>query len=76
LKWDLTKRKLHLENEDVDVVTIEPARGEVGDGWNMPVILDLGDTESEGESPGPGERRRRSPGATKGTARGKRRRGE
>ncbi|CUS12076.1 unnamed protein product [Tuber aestivum] len=64
LKWDLTKRKLHQENEIVDAVTIERARGEVEDGWNMPVVLDLEDTESECDSPpplGPGERKRKSP---------------
>lgn len=48
----------------MDAVTIERARGEVEDGWNMPVVLDLEDTESESDSPppsGPGERKRKSP---------------
>lgn len=64
-KEDVTKRRLHLENEEVDVVTIEPVRGEVEESWTMPVVLDLEDTESEEDTPGPGERRRRSPAADK-----------
>ncbi|KAL7269687.1 chromatin binding protein [Rhizina undulata] len=59
-KEDVTKRRLHLENEEVDVVTIEPVRGEV-EGWTIPVILDLEDTESEEETPGPVEKRKKSP---------------
>lgn len=61
----MTKRRLHLENEEVDVVTIEPVRGEVEESWTMPVVLDLEDTDSEEDTPGLGERRRRSPAVDK-----------
>ncbi|KAF8538374.1 WD40-repeat-containing domain protein [Trichophaea hybrida] len=49
---DVKKRRLHLETEEVDVVTIEPARGEdlVTGGWQMPVSLEEEETESEEEN--------------------------
>ncbi|KAH8150022.1 uncharacterized protein LAJ45_05708 [Morchella importuna] len=62
-KEDVTKRRLHLENEDVDVRTIEPVRGELEDSWTMPVVLDLEDTESEEEVTVAG--RRKSPAVEK-----------
>lgn len=59
----MTKRRLHLENEEVDVRTIEPVRGELEDSWTMPVVLDLEDTESEEEVTAAG--RRKSPAVEK-----------
>lgn len=48
---DVKKRRLHLETEEVDVVTIEPARGEdLMTGWQMPVSLEEEDSESEEEN--------------------------
>lgn len=64
-KEEVTKRRLYLEEERVDVLTVEPIVGGrseglgggvgIGDaedvGWTMPVILDLEDTESEADTP-------------------------
>ena len=60
---DVKKRRLHLETEEVDVVTIEPVRGEdmVG-AWQMPVSLVEEETESEEESVRiEGPKRKKSP---------------
>lgn len=68
---DVKKRRLHLETEEVDVVTIEPVRGEEeilasGGGWQMPVSLEEEETESEEENVRiEGPRRRKSPEAGK-----------
>ena len=64
---EIQKRQLNLENEDVDVLTIEAVKGkmveEEGD-FRMPVLLDLDDSESEEEfvTVGTGTMRRKSPG--------------
>lgn len=64
---EIHKRQLNLENEDVDVLTIEPVKGKIveeeGD-FRMPVLLDLDDSESEEEfvAVGTGTMRRKSPG--------------
>ena len=49
----------------MDVLTIEPAKSEFEEeSFSMPVLLDVGDSESEEEivAVGPGTMRRKSPG--------------
>jgi COMPASS component SWD1 len=67
---EIYKRQLNLENEDVDVLTIEPMKGEIVEEENdfrMPVLLDLDDSESEEEfvAVGTGTMRRKSPGESR-----------
>ena len=53
------------EDETVDVLTVEPVKGELeNDRFRMPVLLDLDDSQSEEEviAIGPGTMRRKSPG--------------
>jgi COMPASS component SWD1 len=64
---EIHKRQLNLENEDVDVLTIEPVKGTMAeheDDFHMPVLLDVDETESEEEfiTVGTGTMRRKSPG--------------
>lgn len=62
---EIHKRRLDLEDEAVDVLTIEPAKGELdAEQFRMPVLLDVGHSESEEEivAVGPGTMRRKSPG--------------
>ena len=62
---EIHKRRLDLEDEIVDVLTIEPAKGDHEEGgFSMPVLLDIVDSESEEDivAVGPGTMRRRSPG--------------
>ncbi len=62
---EIHKRRLDLEDEDVDVLTIEPVKGEFEEeAFRMPVLLDIDDSESEEEivAVGPGTMRRKSPG--------------
>lgn len=62
---ELHKRRLDLEDEAVDVLTIEPVKSEFDmEAFRMPVLLDVGDSESEEEiiAVGPGTMRRKSPG--------------
>lgn len=62
---EIHKRRLDLEDEVVDVLTIEPVKGEThNEAFLMPVLLDIDDSESEEEivAVGPGTMRRRSPG--------------
>jgi COMPASS component SWD1 len=63
---EIHKRRLDLEDEDVDVLSVEPTKGEIVEeenAWRMPVQLDLIDSESEEEfvAVGRGEMRRKSP---------------
>ena len=63
---EIHKRRLDLEDEDIDVLTVEPVKGEIveeEDAFRMPVQLDLDDSESEEEfvAVGRGEMRRKSP---------------
>lgn len=63
---EIHKRRLDLEDEDVDVLTIEPIKGghmETDNPFRMPVKLDYVDSESEEEfiAIGRGEMRRKSP---------------
>ncbi|KAB8446168.1 hypothetical protein FH972_025150 [Carpinus fangiana] len=64
---ELTKRILRQEDEDIDVLTIDPVKG-YGDhqegGFKMPVLLhqDDEDSEDEIEAIGAGQYRRKSPG--------------
>ncbi|KZF22035.1 WD40 repeat-like protein [Xylona heveae TC161] len=62
---EIHKRRLDLEDEEVDVLTIEPIKGEADDQvFRMPVLLDIDDSESEEEiiAVGPGTMRKKSPG--------------
>lgn len=62
---EIHKRRLDLEDEAVDVLTMDPIKSEVEeDCFSMPVLLDIGDSESEDEivAVGPGTMRRKSPG--------------
>ena len=47
----MTKRRLDLEDEEVDVVTIEPTSADdveaEGEGWTMPVLLDIEESSSD-----------------------------
>ena len=63
---EIHKRRLDLEDEDIDVLTVEPVKGQIveeEDAFRMPVQLDLDDSESEEEfvAVGRGEMRRKSP---------------
>lgn len=67
---EIHKRRLDLEDEVVDVLTVEPVKGlEEEGGFRMPVQLDLQDSEGEEEfvQLGRGEMRRKSPTAGAGT---------
>ncbi len=62
---EIHKRRLDLEDEAVDTLTFEPAKTEIEEErFSMPVLLDIGDSESEEEivAVGPGTMRRKSPG--------------
>lgn len=62
---EIHKRRLDLEDEAVDVLTIDPAKSEFEEeSFRIPVLLDIGDNESEEEIVlvGPGTMRRKSPG--------------
>jgi COMPASS component SWD1 len=65
---EIRMKQLDLENEDVDVLTIERVKGEVelaevGNKFEMPVLLDIDDSGSEDEyvMVGTGTMRRKSP---------------
>jgi COMPASS component SWD1 len=65
---EIHKRRLDQEDEDVDVLTVEPAKTttEFAAGtFRMPVLLDIEASDSEDEvvAVGAGQFRRRSPGA-------------
>lgn len=62
---EIHKRRLDLEDEVVDVLTIDPTKETVyEETFSMPVQLDIEDSESEDEivAIGPGTMRRKSPG--------------
>lgn len=62
---EIHKRRLDLEDEQVDVLAIGPAKSEHDEeAFSMPVLLDIVDSESEEDivAVGPGTMRRRSPG--------------
>ena len=62
---EIHKRRLDLEDEQVDTLTIEPTKGDFEeDRFRMPVFLDIDDSESEEDivAVGPGTMRRKSPG--------------
>ena len=65
---EIQKRRLDLEDEMVDVLSVQPAKNEIEEeAFRMPVLLDIIDSESEEEivAVGPGTMRRRSPGEGK-----------
>lgn len=63
---EIRKRRLDLEDEDVDVITIAPIKGQLEEDelFKMPVILDVDDSESEEEyvTIATGTVRRKTPG--------------
>lgn len=65
---EIHKRRLDQEDEEVDVLTLEPVKtsteNEAGE-FRMPVLLDIDASDSEDEvvAVGAGQYRRRSPGA-------------
>ncbi|KAL5042811.1 hypothetical protein BDW71DRAFT_133678 [Aspergillus fruticulosus] len=63
---EIHQRRLDAEDEEPDVLTIEPSKsGDDIESFRMPVLLDISDSESEEDivAIGPGTMRRRSPGA-------------
>lgn len=61
---EIHKRRLDLEDESVDVLTNDPGKREFeDDSFRMPVLLDIGDSDSEDEmvEVGPGTMRRKGP---------------
>lgn len=49
---EINKRRLDLEDEDIDVLTLDPSKAYDDDeegGFNMPVLFSLGDSDSEEE---------------------------
>lgn len=65
---EIHKRRLDLEDEPIDALTIEPGKDLGGDEqFRMPVFLDIDNSDSEDEviAVGPGQMRRRSPGEGK-----------
>ena len=67
-KEEIHKRRLDLEDEHIDALTIEPTKGEYDEeAFRMPVLLDVDDSESDEEivAVGPGTMRRKSPGEGK-----------
>ncbi|KAI4167001.1 MAG: hypothetical protein LQ343_007559 [Gyalolechia ehrenbergii] len=62
---EIHKRRLDLEDEAVDVLTVDPVKSELEqDVFSIPVLFDVMDSESEEEivAVGPGTMRRKSPG--------------
>lgn len=65
---EMHKRLQHLEDEDIDVLTIDPVkRGYEQSDFTMPVLFDLEDSDSEDDiiAVGAGQFRRKSPGQGK-----------
>lgn len=62
---EIHKRRLDLEDEDVDVLTLDPPKpGQIATTFRMPVLLDLDASDSEDEviAVGAGQYRRKSQG--------------
>lgn len=65
---EIHKRIQHQEDEDIDVLTVEPVRKGFDQGdFRMPVLLDIEDSDSDDDmvAVGAGQFRRRSPGQGK-----------
>lgn len=65
---EIHKRIMDQEDEEIDVLTIEPIRGGMDEGdFRMPVLLGIEDSDSEEEfvAIGAGQFRRKSPGQGK-----------
>lgn len=66
---EIHRRRLDAEDEDVDVLTIDPSKTlDEGDGFRMPILFNLGESDSEDEfiAVSTGTMRRRSPGEGQG----------
>lgn len=62
---EIHKRRLDMEDEDVDVLTVDPVKGDFDpSGFRMPVLLDIDASDSEDDiiAIGAGQFRRKSPG--------------
>lgn len=62
---EIHKRRLDLENESIDVLSVDPVKSDLQqDVFSMPVLLDVMDSDSDEEviTVGPGTMRRKSPG--------------
>jgi WD40 repeat protein len=64
---EIHKRRLDAEDEDVDVLTVDPSKGDDDQGedsFRMPILFNLGESDSEEEfvAVSTGTMRRRSPG--------------
>ena len=62
---EIHKRRLYLEDELVDVLSVEPVKGDLDQStFRMPILLNVDNYESEEEivAVGPGTMRRKSPG--------------
>jgi len=65
---EIHKRILHEEDEDIDVLTVEPVKKGFDEGdFQMPVIFDIDDSDSDSDvvAIGTGQFRRKSPGQGK-----------
>lgn len=66
---EIHKRRLDLEDEQIDALAIEPIKGGFdGDAFRMPVLLnidDSGESEEDIVAIGPGTMRRKSPGESR-----------
>lgn len=63
---EMHKRRLDQEDDDVDVLTIDPDKDDLGDtGFRIPILLDIEASDSEDEvvAIGAGQYRKKSPGA-------------
>lgn len=70
---EIHRRRLDAEDEDVDVLTIDPSKTlDEGDGFRMPILFNLGESDSEDEfiAVSTGTMRRRSPGEGQGDLHG------
>lgn len=66
---EIHRRRLDAEDEDVDVLTLDPSKAlDEGDGFRMPILFNLGESDSEDEfiAVSTGTMRRRSPGEGQG----------
>lgn len=65
---EIHRRRLDAEDEDVDVMVLDPKTMDEGDSFQMPILFNLGESDSEEEfiAVSTGTMRRRSPGEGQG----------